>query len=132
MAAGVFLTGAGTAFASSWRQLPLMSARKVVFTRGQYRFNPPERNHGSFEWSGILQDRAPDDGDNGYVKVRVEGHDWVHYYGKQGKSVRMHHADWDGAQRHTVNAYMRVCVDRGALMPDLCSGELHLRSPYGD
>ncbi|MEV6835444.1 hypothetical protein AB0N17_13160 [Streptomyces sp. NPDC051133] len=121
--AGVFLAGAGTAVASSWRNLPAQSTTGVAFT-GQYRVNPPERNHGSFEWKGQLQDTDPGDGHNGYVEVKVEGHGWIRYYGKQRKSVFMHHSNWDGAERYIEDARFHVCRDKGALRPDNCASEL--------
>ncbi|MFF7985949.1 hypothetical protein ACFZDK_43710 [Streptomyces sp. NPDC007901] len=125
VAAGIFLAGAGTAFASSWQKLPDLKTRGAAFEQGFYRFNPAERNHGSFEWSGYLIDTDPDDNHNGYVQVRVEGHDWARYYGKQRQRVRLHHSNWDGAQRYTDDAYFRVCLDKGTLRPDNCSSPRH-------
>jgi hypothetical protein len=128
VAAGVFLAGAGTAVASSWQRLPELAVKgSAAFEEGHYRFNPAERNHGSFEWTGYLNDISPDDDHNGYLQVRVEGHDWVRYYGKQRKRVYLHHSNWDGAQRYTINAFIRVCLDRGTLRPDNCSHELHFK-----
>ncbi|MET7455381.1 hypothetical protein ABZT03_26505 [Streptomyces sp. NPDC005574] len=97
----------------------------MAFEHGSYRFNPPARNHGSFEWSGYLRDALPDDRHNGYVQVRVEGHDAVRYYGKQRAVKFMHHSNWSGAQRYTDDAYLRVCRDTGALRPDNCTLEQH-------
>ena len=128
-AVGVFLAGAGTALASSWQHVPDLTVKSsVAFEEGHYRFNPAERNHGSFEWSGYLNDIDPNDDHNGYMQVRVEGHDWSRYYGKQGKRAFLHHSNWDGAQRYTENAYLRVCLDRGTLRPDKCSQQLHFWS----
>ncbi|WP_244188760.1 hypothetical protein [Streptomyces yokosukanensis] len=103
----------------------------MTFEEGRYRFNPVERNHGSFEWSGYLNDVDPNDDHNGYMQVRVEGHDWSRYYGKQRKRVFLHHSNWDGAQRYTEDAYVRVCLDRGTLRPDNCSGQLHYKGLDG-
>ncbi|MFE9449485.1 hypothetical protein [Streptomyces sp. NPDC006739] len=129
VAAGVFLAGVGTALASAWRPLPDLLTTGAYFQHGNYQFNPPERNHGSIEWNGFLTDGDPNDGHNGYMEVRVEGHDWVRYYGKQGKRVYLHHSNWDGAQRYTDNAYLRTCRDKGAIHPDNCTStyQLHRR-----
>ena len=88
---------------------------------GEYKFNPPGTHHGSFEWNGLLKDSVPEDGHNVYVQVRVEGHGWARYYGKQRSTVRMQHADWSGSQRYTDDAEIRACRDRGSLRPDNCS-----------
>ncbi|MFF4131027.1 hypothetical protein ACFY1B_05745 [Streptomyces mirabilis] len=127
VAAGVFLAGAGVAIAESWHYMPNLQAPGVVFERGQYRFNPPGQNHGSFEWAGYLKDGAPRDGHNIYVRVRVEGRDGVEYYGKQGQLVFLHKSIWEASQRYTDDAYVRACVDRGAVWLDACSTEVHFR-----
>ncbi|WBO66487.1 hypothetical protein [Streptomyces camelliae] len=126
LAAGVFLAGVGTAFAASWNDLGTREISGAVLTEGHYRFNPPERNHGSFEWEGSLRDKNAGDGHNGYVRVRVEGHDWVRYYGKQGKTVHLHHSNWEGSQRYTDDADLNVCVDNAALARDECSRDQHI------
>src|SRR5690349_6568071 len=84
VAAGVFLAGAGTAAAAAWHELPEMTVQGVYFYEGRYKFNPPGRNHGAFEWAGYLHDAVARDGHNVYMQVRVEGHGAVRYYGKQG------------------------------------------------
>lgn len=127
VAAGVFLAGAGAAIAESWHYMPDFQARGANFQNGHYRFNPPGQNHGSFEWAGYLRDTSPRDGHNVYVRVRVEGHDGVEYYGKQGKSVFLHKSNWEASQRYTDDAYVRACVDRGTVWLDDCSGEVHFR-----
>ncbi|MGW5426347.1 hypothetical protein ACWET9_03865 [Streptomyces sp. NPDC004059] len=125
VAAGVFLAGAGTAVASSWRKLPDQLTAGVAFEGGYYQFNPTQRNHGAFEWRGYLRDTDRTDGHNGYVEVQVDGHDWMRYYGKQRKTVFMHHSNWDGAQQYIENARIHVCRDRGALRPDNCASDQH-------
>jgi hypothetical protein len=121
VAAGLVLTGAGAALAAQHGSIPLLETRGGEFVDGNYKFNPPGTNHGAFEWSGVLRDVKPGDGHNMYVQVRVEGHGWARYYGKQRRAVRLHHLDWSGAQRYTDNASIRVCRDRGSLRPDNCS-----------
>ncbi|MFE7836380.1 hypothetical protein ACFU53_10070 [Streptomyces sp. NPDC057474] len=121
VAAGLVLTGAGAALAVQQGSIPKLETRGVEFTDGHYKFNPPGTNHGSFEWSGLLRDVNAGDGHNVYVQVRVEGHGWARYYGKQRRAVRVHHSDWSGAQRYTDDASIRVCRDRGSLRPDNCS-----------
>ncbi|PZT69527.1 hypothetical protein DN402_23500 [Streptomyces sp. SW4] len=123
VAAGLFFGGAGAAVAASWHELPQMHTTGVEFADGEYKFNPAGKNHGSFEWRGYLRDDAPRDGHNVYMQVKVEGHGWVRYNGKQRKTVHMHHSNWDGAQRYTEKAYIRACRDRGSLRPDNCSPE---------
>jgi hypothetical protein len=99
----------------------------VQFAHGQYRFNEAAQNHGSFEWSGQLKDALPGDNNNVYMLVRVEGHDWVRYDGKQRQTVFLHHSNWDGAQQYTDDADLRACRDRGTLRPDNCSPTRHFR-----
>ncbi|MET9120776.1 hypothetical protein [Streptomyces sp. NPDC004528] len=123
--AGVFLAGAGTAVAAGWKDLEDMGVKGVSFSEGKYRFHPAGHNHGAFEWSGRLQDVATRDRHNVYLQVRVEGHGPVRYNGKQGRTVSLHGFNWDGAQQYTDDAYLRVCVDRGATRTDLCSEERH-------
>ncbi|MFJ8104757.1 hypothetical protein [Streptomyces sp. NPDC096132] len=126
MAAAAFLAGAGTAVgAGDWRAIETLRSPGVKFQQGDYRFNPPGRNHGAFEWRGRLRDADKEDGHNVYMEVRVQGHDWVAYYGKQGKTVFMHHLNWDGAQRYTNHAFVRSCRDKGTLRPDNCSMARH-------
>ena len=121
VAAGVILTGAGAALAAQKGSIPTLRSTGVQFSKGVYEFNPPGTDHGSFEWTGDLKDAEPDDGHNVYVQVRVEGHGWARYYGKQGRTVEMRHSDWSGAQQYTDDAKLRVCRDRGSLRPDNCS-----------
>ncbi|MEV4446115.1 hypothetical protein [Streptomyces mirabilis] len=127
VAAGVFLVGAGTPMAGSWNRLPRLTPTGVQFAQGQYRFNEAAQNHGSFEWSGQLKDALPGDNNNVYMLVRVEGHDWVRYNGKQRQTVFLHHSNWDGAQQYTDDADLRACRDRGTLRPDNCSPTRHFR-----
>jgi hypothetical protein len=128
-AAVAFFAGMGTAAADAWRDLPVMAPHGVKFFKGQYQFNPPERNHGAFEWQGHLRDALPDDGHNVYMLARAEGHGWSRYNGKQRRTVFMHHSNWDGAQRYTDDAEIRACRDRGSLRPDNCSPVLPYHRP---
>ncbi|MDX3689579.1 hypothetical protein PV726_04350 [Streptomyces europaeiscabiei] len=121
VAAGLVLSGAGAALAAQQGKIPALESQGVKFLMGNYKFNPPGTHHGSFEWTGLLRDSVPEDGHNVYVQVRVEGHGWARYYGKQRRTVRMQHADWSGSQRYTDDAEMRACRDRGSLRPDNCS-----------
>jgi hypothetical protein len=126
VAAGLLLAGAGAALAAQQQgSIPLLDTRGVEFAEGHYKFNPPGTNHGAFEWSGLLSDIDTGDGHNVYVQVRVEGHGWARYYGKQRSAVRLHHSNWSGSQRYTDDASIRVCRDRGALHPDNCSRTEH-------
>ncbi|MFG2365216.1 hypothetical protein ACGFY3_26815 [Streptomyces mirabilis] len=127
VAAGVFLVGAGTPMVGSWHKLPRLTPTGAQFAQGQYRFNETAQNHGSFEWSGQLKDALPGDNNNVYMLVRVEGHDWVRYNGKQRQTVFLHHSNWDGAQQYTDDADLRACRDRGTLRPDNCSPTRHFR-----
>ncbi|MFD9039261.1 hypothetical protein [Streptomyces bottropensis] len=125
VAAGLLLAGAGAALAAQQQgSIPLLDTRGVEFAEGHYKFNPPGTNHGAFEWSGLLSDIDTGDGHNVYVQVRVEGHGWARYYGKQQREVRMHHFNWSGAQQYTNDAKIRACRDRGSLRPDNCSPTL--------
>ncbi|MEV1065407.1 hypothetical protein [Streptomyces sp. NPDC050263] len=122
-AAAALLAGAGTALgAGDWHDMPVLKSGGVRFLEGEYRFNPAGRNHGAFEWKGQLKDADTEDGHNVYMLVRIEGHDWVRYDGKQRKTVSLHHSNWDGAQRYTDDAEIKACRDRGSLHPDNCSG----------
>lgn len=122
VAAGLLLTGAGVALAAQEQgSIPLLDTRGVKFMEGRYKFNPPGTNHGSFEWTGKLRDSNARDGHNVYVQVKVEGHGWARYYGKQRRTVPMHGSDWSGSQSYTNDADVRVCRDRGSLRPDNCS-----------
>ncbi|WP_329217124.1 hypothetical protein OG352_14160 [Streptomyces sp. NBC_01485] len=122
LATGAFLVGAGTAVGTAgWHGMPELHSSGVDFLEGEYRFNPAGQNHGAFEWKGQLKDADPEDGHNVYMLVRVEGHDWVRYNGKQGKTVSLHHSNWDGAQRYTSHADIKACRNRGSLHPDNCS-----------
>ncbi|MEV0978001.1 hypothetical protein [Streptomyces sp. NPDC049915] len=129
LAAGVFLLGAGTAAATpGWHKLPLIKGAGVRFIDGEYRFNRPLQNHGAFEWQGKLEDADKQDGHNVYMLVRVEGHGWIRYNGKQNKTVSLHNSNWDGAQLYTHHAYMRACRDKGSLQPDNCSPTVHFEN----
>ncbi|WP_340379753.1 hypothetical protein U5640_30665 [Streptomyces sp. SS7] len=123
-AAGLVLSAGVTAFASpSKGGIELLESDGIAFSQGWYKFNRPGVNHGAFEWSGLLTDAMANDGHNVYVDVRIEGHDWVRYYGKQRRSVRLHKSNWAGAQRYTGHARLRACRDRGSLRPDNCAAE---------
>ncbi|MBP5863823.1 hypothetical protein F3K20_14030 [Streptomyces scabiei] len=129
VAAGLIFTAAGAALAAEQGEIPRLQAPGAAFVDGRYKFNPPGTNHGSFEWAGILKDTNLRDGHNVYVQVRVEGHGWARYYGKQRSAVRLHHSNWSGSQRYTDDAAIRVCRDRGALHPDNCSRTEHFSLP---
>lgn len=119
---GLVLSAAVAAFASPVRgEIQRLRSPGVDFADGGFEFNRPGVKHGAFEWWGRLTDTIPADRHNVYVEVKVEGHDWVRYYGKQGRSVALHKLNWDGAQRYTGQARFRVCRDRGALHPDNCA-----------
>ncbi|MEH0578908.1 MULTISPECIES: hypothetical protein [Streptomyces] len=75
-----------------------------------------------------MKDSDPEDGHNVYMLVRVEGHGWVRYNGKQRKTVALHQSNWNGAQRYTNNAEIKACRDRGSLHPDNCSHTKSLSS----
>ncbi|MFI6033165.1 hypothetical protein ACIBBD_03085 [Streptomyces sp. NPDC051315] len=128
-AAVLFFAGVGTAAADAWHHLPAMAPQGVYFSDGKYQFNPPERNHGAFEWKGQLTDALPNDGHNVYMLARAEGHGWSRYNGKQRRTVYMHQSNWDGAQRYTNDAEIRACRDRGSLRPDNCSPTLAYHGP---
>jgi hypothetical protein len=123
VAAGLMLTASGTAVAAWGTPIPDLTSAGVRFSEGEYKLHGPASNHGAFEWKGRLTDGNGGDGHNVYVHVRVEGHDWLKYYGKQRRSVYMHHSNWDGAQRYTSEARIRACRDRGSFHPDNCSHE---------
>ncbi|MEU1551487.1 hypothetical protein ABZ517_02030 [Streptomyces scabiei] len=125
VAAGLLLTGTAVALEAQKGSIPKLETRGVEFAEGLYKFNPPGTNHGAFEWSGLLRDKDTADGHNVYVQVRVEGHGWARYYGKQRGALSMHHSDWSGAQQYTDDARMRACRDRGSLRPDNCSPTTH-------
>ncbi|MEU3616702.1 hypothetical protein ABZ725_31025 [Streptomyces sp. NPDC006872] len=121
---GLVLSAAVAAFASPVKGgIPRLDTEGVRFSGAKYEFNRPGVNHGAFEWSGLLEDRSATDGHNVYVEAKVHGHEWVRYYGKQRSSVRLHKSNWDGAQRYTGEARLRVCRDRGSLRPDNCIPE---------
>ncbi|WP_231976074.1 hypothetical protein [Streptomyces sp. 3214.6] len=121
-AAGLVLSAAAVAFASPVEgKIPKLEPQGAKFSQGTYKFNRPGVNHGAFEWWGELKDVIATDRHNVYVEVKVEGHDWVRYYGKQRSTVHLHKSNWDGAQRYTSRAHIRVCRDQGALRPDNCA-----------
>ncbi|MGW0582379.1 hypothetical protein ACWD25_42100 [Streptomyces sp. NPDC002920] len=122
---GLVFSAAVAAFASPVRgSIPTLQSEGFEFSQGGYKFNRPGTNHGAFEWWGRLRDTLPNDRHNVYVDVKIEGHDWVRYYGKQGRAVRLHKSNWDGAQRYTEDVMLRVCRDRGSLRPDNCAPDL--------
>jgi hypothetical protein len=121
VAAGLLFLGTGTALAVQSGRIEKLHSGGVEFMEGTFKFNPPGTRHGAFEWSGRLHDDSAGDGHNVYMQVQVEGHGWVRYNGKQRRTVRMHHLNWDGAQRYTSEAKIRACRDRGSLHPDNCS-----------
>lgn len=122
-ALGLAFGGAVGAVAASPSKgnIPLLESPGVEFAGGQYKLNPPGVNHGAFEWRGRLSDAIATDRHNVYVEVKVQGRDWVRYYGKQRSSVQLHRSDWNGAQRYIGKAELRVCRDRGSLRPDNCA-----------
>ncbi|MCX5263376.1 hypothetical protein [Streptomyces sp. NBC_00199] len=118
---GLVLSAAVAAFASPAKGvIPTLETAGVAFTEGKYVFNRPGVNHGAFEWSGRLQDVISTDRHNVYVEVKIQGHGWVRYYGKQRGAVELHKSNWNGAQRYTGEARLRACRDRGTLRPDNC------------
>ncbi|MFI1467221.1 hypothetical protein [Streptomyces wuyuanensis] len=127
LTAGLFAAGVGTAFAASWHTIPTLSTGGASFTSGQYKFHPAGSSHGAFQWSGKLNDTDHGDGHNVYMQVKVEGYGWSRYNGKQKSSVSLNKLNWDGAQRYTDDAYIRVCRDKGSLNPDNCSPTKHYR-----
>ncbi|MFF6801015.1 hypothetical protein [Streptomyces sp. NPDC012616] len=115
------LSAAVAAFASPVKgEIPALETAGVAFTEARYQFNRPGVNHGAFEWWGRLEDALPNDRHNVYVEVKVQGHGWVRYYGKQRGVVQLHKSNWNGAQRYTGKARIRACRDRGSLRPDNC------------
>ncbi|MFE1296988.1 hypothetical protein [Streptomyces sp. NPDC058731] len=130
LAAGAFLLSAGTALGTpGWHGVSTIEGSGVRFHSGEYRFNPAHQNHGAFEWRGKLEDADKKDGHNVYMQVRIEGHGWVRYNGKQNTTVALHQSNWDGAQLYTSHAYMRACRDKGSLQPDNCSPTVHFVNP---
>jgi hypothetical protein len=126
--AGLFLVGAGTAFATSPRSLPLLYTSGAEFT-GKYLFWPRGHHHGAFEWKGNLADTYPNDGHGVYMQARIEGYTWKRYNGKQKHTVHLDHTNWSGDQLYTSNAWLRVCRDRGSLHPDNCSPIRYFHRP---
>ncbi|MFE7773502.1 hypothetical protein ACFU5O_06325 [Streptomyces sp. NPDC057445] len=127
LTAGLFAAGVGTAFAASWHSIPTLKTGGASFTSGQYKFHPAGSSHGAFQWTGKLNDADHGDGHNVYMQVKVEGYGWSRYNGKQKSSVSLNKLNWDGAQRYTDDAYIRVCRDKGSLNPDNCSPTKHYR-----
>ncbi|MEW2275829.1 hypothetical protein ACIPD2_39155 [Streptomyces griseofuscus] len=127
LAAALFATGAGTAFATSWHTIPTLKTGGAEFNHGKYTFWPAGQNHGAFEWKGNLKDADPNDGHGVYIQVKVEGYSWSRVSGQQKKTVPLDRLSWDGAERYTVNAYLRVCRDRGSFHPDNCSVTKHYK-----
>ncbi|MFD6312208.1 hypothetical protein [Streptomyces nigra] len=134
LAAGLFLTGMGTAFATAdreapsaaearaaWKGIPKLNSGGVQFKDGKYKFEPAHTNRGAFHWKGSLKDADHGDGHNVYMQVRVEGYDWSRFNGKQRKTVWLDKLSYDGAALHTDDAWIRACRDRGSLRPDNCS-----------
>ncbi|GGS04030.1 hypothetical protein GCM10010269_48580 [Streptomyces humidus] len=122
-ALGLVFSGAVAAFAASPAKgsIPRLQSPGVEFAGGHYKLNRPGVNHGAFEWWGRLSDTIVTDRHNVYVEVKVQGHDWVRYYGKQRSSVQLHRSEWNGAQRYIALAELRACRDRGSLRPDNCA-----------
>ncbi|MFI5871575.1 hypothetical protein ACIBAH_03885 [Streptomyces sp. NPDC051445] len=123
--AAVGLMFGGTVAAAPASQVsgtfPRFKSVGVEFSGGKYKFNRPGVKHGAFEWWGQLTDTSIGDGHNVYVEVKVQGHDWVRHYGKQGRATSLHKLSWDGAQRYTAKVMFRVCRDRGAIRPNNCA-----------
>ncbi|MFE1923479.1 hypothetical protein ACFW91_13035 [Streptomyces asoensis] len=114
-------TVAAVAYSPAQGPIPNLDSPGVEFTSGHYKLNRPGVNHGAFEWWGRLSDTIMTDRHNVYVEVKVQGHGWVRYYGKQRGSVWLHRSNWNGAQRYIGEAKFRVCRDRGTLRPDNCA-----------
>ncbi|MEU7120397.1 hypothetical protein [Streptomyces zaomyceticus] len=72
---------------------------------------------------GRLRDENDKDGHNVYLRVKVEGYEWSHLMGVQRKHIKVDKVFADGAVRRTKEVRMQVCLDRGTLRPDNCSGE---------
>ncbi|WP_432093928.1 hypothetical protein [Streptomyces sp. bgisy100] len=130
LTAGLFLSGAGVAFAgaggnaeaaASWHKVTTRKSGGVSFHSGKYKFEPAGSRRGAFHWKGWLKDTSAGDGHNVYVQVKVEGYDWNRFNGKQKKSVWKDKLSYDGAARYTKDAWIRACRDRGSFHPDNCS-----------
>nr|WP_203605485.1 hypothetical protein [Streptomyces sp. SID8014] len=125
LAAGLFLTGAGSAVADAWHSMPKLRSEGVVLKNGKYTMYPKFTKHGGFGFKVDLQDDNAADGHNVYVQARVEGYSWRRFNGQQKKTVRIQKEVYDGAALYVSNAWIRACRDRGSLRPDNCTRTLH-------
>ncbi|WP_306326271.1 hypothetical protein [Streptomyces venezuelae] len=90
---------------------------------GSYQWQPTTKVPSGLHVTGKLKDMVSNDGHNVYLRVRVEGYEWGQVKGVQKKHVKIDKVFADGAVLKTKEVRMQVCLDRGSLRPDGCSGE---------
>ncbi|CAI4168309.1 hypothetical protein KQH21_14075 [Streptomyces sp. IpFD-1.1] len=127
LAAGLFFTGAGSAVADAWRNMPTLRSTGVKLTKGKYTMYPKFTKHGGFRFKADLVDDERGDGHNVYVQARVEGYSWRRFNGQQKKTVTIQKEVYDGAALYVSEAWIRACRDRGSLRPDNCTRTLHYK-----
>lgn len=127
LAAGLFFTGAGSAVADAWHNMPPLRGKGVTFSNAKYTMYPKFTRHGGFGFKGDLRDADVTDGHNVFVQVKVEGYSWRRFNGQQNKTVRLQKEVYDGAASYVSNAWIRACRDRGTLRPDNCTKTLHYK-----
>ncbi|MFB7395805.1 MULTISPECIES: hypothetical protein [unclassified Streptomyces] len=121
VAAGLFFGGMGVAVADSSHKLK-METPGVSFV-GTYAWQPTTKAPSGLHVRGILDDTAPGDGHNVYLRVKVEEYAWGHLKGVQRGELMVDKVYYDGAVLKTKEVRMHVCIDRGSLRPDYCSPE---------
>ncbi|MCK1795458.1 hypothetical protein MTQ01_05435 [Streptomyces sp. XM4193] len=107
--------------------LPRFKAMQYMETtgvewEGSYRFLPPGKStRGAFNFKGKL--RSFDKNNGAKLEVRVEGYGKRTYRAARGKAKTYNELVYDGAAQRTKDAWVKLCRDRGTLVPDNCTGE---------
>lgn len=90
--------------------------------RGRYRFLPSgKRTRGAFHFKGTL--RVTDKNNGAKLEVRVAGYSHTEFRASRGSSKNFDELVFDGAAQRTNDAWVKICRDRGSLIPDNCSKE---------
>lgn len=109
----------------AFKKMVNLNTEKATW-RGEYRFLPPgKKTRGAFNFKGTL--RSLDKNNGVKLEVRVEGYPKRTFRAARGTSKRYDQLVYDGAAQRTKIAWVKLCRDRGTLVPDNCSEEEEYR-----
>ncbi|MBU7596884.1 hypothetical protein JGS22_004325 [Streptomyces sp. P38-E01] len=108
--------------AAKWHKMNDQSTSGAQWSDARYRFLPagPE-TRGAFNFTGTL--RSTDKNNGVYLEVAVHGYAPNVFRASRGTAKRYNKNVFDGAMQRTRDVRVRVCRDRGTLIPDNCSGK---------